>query len=56
MTGDPDKWLPDSSAKTLPGIVSVLPGDRGKLPLSIGKQLKLECMTVGEYARPYQLF
>lgn len=56
MTSDLDKGIQDSRAKTLPGIVTVLPGDKGKLPFSIGKYLKLECMTVGEYSRQYQLF
>lgn len=50
MTRDPHKGIPDSRAKTLSGIVPMLPGDRGKLTSIIGKYLKLECMTAGQYA------
>lgn len=42
MTKKPDKEIPDSSTNTLSGIVTMLPGDRGKLPFGIGKHLKLQ--------------
>lgn len=42
MTKKPDKEIPDSSTKTLSGIVTMLPGDRGKLPFGIGKHQKLQ--------------
>lgn len=42
MTKNHDKEIPDSNTKTLSGIVTMLPGNRGKLPLSIGKHRKLQ--------------